>query len=313
MKWILRIISSLVILVIIAVGIALIPAHIQVRGVTPELPSEEELLALTQSSDVLSGPTKLSYILTSSQPLARGQISHISILVEWENGRRFLIDAGMSRQEAENFAALLQKMDPSAGQATVNGSISELLGPDTKYVAAVGFTHLHIDHTQGIKNFCDVRGPGALLLQTESQRELHNFNTTEGADIVSSSCLKRAAFSSGDNESLYKSPQFPGIAAFALGGHTPGSTLWVVALGDKVFLFSGDITNDKASLSQDTPKSAIYSYLLVPENTKRTAELRKWLHTLDQNDRFSVIVSHDLANTQLYLSAFVNNISFSTE
>ena len=311
MKWVLRIISSLVILVIIGAGIVLIPAHIQIRGVTPALPSEEELLALTKPSNALSGPTKLSYILTSSQPLARGQISHISILVEWENGRRFLIDAGMSRQEAENFAALLKKMDPSAGQATVRGAISELLGPDTKYVAGVGFTHLHIDHTQGIKSFCDARGPGALLLQTESQRKLQNFNTTEGAEIVFGSCLTRTAFSSGDNESLYKSPQFPGIAALALGGHTPGSTLWAVALGDKVFLFSGDITNDKASLNQDTPKSAIYSYLLVPENTNRTSELRKWLHTLDQNDRFSVIVSHDLASTQLYLSAFVNDANFS--
>ena len=305
MKWILRIISSVVILAIIGAAVVLIPAHIQVRTVTPELPSKDELLALTKSSDLLSGPNKLSYILTSSQPLAHGQISHISILVEWRNGKRFLIDAGMSQQEAENFAALLKKMDSSAGQATVNGIISELLGPDIRDVAGVGFTHLHIDHTQGIKNFCDARGSGAVLLQTSSQQALHNFNTTEGANIVSNSCLKPVAFSSGDNESLYKSDQFPGIAAFELGGHTPGSTLWAVALGNKVFLFSGDITNDKSSLDNDTPKSAIYSYMLVPENTTRTTELRKWLNTLDQNDRFSVIVSHDLANAQLYLSEFI--------
>ncbi|MFT5677080.1 MAG: glyoxylase-like metal-dependent hydrolase (beta-lactamase superfamily II) [Paraglaciecola sp.] len=305
MKWVLRIISSVVILAIIAAGVVLIPAHIQVRGVTPELPSKEELLVLAKSSDILSGPTKLSYILTSSQPLARGQISHTSILVEWENGKRFLIDTGMSQQGAEDFAELLQKMDSSAGEASVKGTISELLGADIKDVAGVGFTHLHIDHTQGINNFCDARGPGAVLLQTASQEELHNFNTTEGADMVSNSCLKRIAFSSDRNESLYKSDQFPGIAAFELGGHTPGSTLWVVALGDKVFLFSGDITNDKASLNHNIPKDALYSYMLVPENTKRTSELRKWLNALDQNDQFSVIVSHDLANAELYLSEFV--------
>ena len=304
MKWVLRIISSVVILAIITAAVVLIPAHIQVRGVTPKLPSQEELFAITKSSNVLSGPSKLSYVLTSSQSLARGQISHISILVEWNNGKRFLIDAGMNQQEAENFAKLLQKMDPSAGRVTVNGTISELLGPDIKNVEGVGFTHLHIDHTQGIKNFCDARGPGAVLLQTPSQQELHNFNTAEGANLVSNSCLKRVAFSSGDNENLYQSKQFPGIAAYELGGHTPGSTLWVVALGDKVFLFSGDITNDMASINHDTSKSKLYSYFLVPENTKRTTELRKWLKTLDQNNQISVIVSHDLANTQLYLSEF---------
>ena len=305
MKWNLKIISSVVILAIIVAAVVLIPAHIQVRGVVPKLPSKEELLALTKSSDILSGPTKLSYILTSSQPLTRGQISHISILVEWDNGKRFLIDVGMSQQEAENFAKLLQKMDSSAGQVTVRGTISQLLGPDIKDVAGVGFTHLHIDHTQGIKNFCESRGQGAVLLQTASQQELHNFNTTEGADMVSNSCLKRIAFSSDDNERLHKSDQFLGIAAFELGDHTPGSTLWVVALDDKVFLFCGDITNDKASLNHNTPKSALYSYLLVPENTKRTTELRKWLNTLDKNDQFSVIVSHDLANTQYYLNEFI--------
>jgi glyoxylase-like metal-dependent hydrolase (beta-lactamase superfamily II) len=307
MKWALKIISSVVILAIIIVAVILILAHIQVRTVVPELPSNETLLALIKASDDTSGPTKLSYILTSSQPLAHGQISHISVLVEWNNGKRFLIDTGMSRQEAENFAELLQKMDPSAGQATVYGTISELLGPTIKDVAGIGFTHLHIDHTQGIKNFCDARGLGAVLLQTAAQQKLHNFNTTEGADLVSNSCLKRVAFVPGENESLYHSDQFPGIAAFELGGHTPGSTLWTVAFGNKLYLFSGDITNDQQSLHQDITKGLLYSYILVPENTKRTAELRKWFKTLDQSNQFSVIVSHDLANTQHYLSEFIKH------
>jgi glyoxylase-like metal-dependent hydrolase (beta-lactamase superfamily II) len=312
MKWVIRVIASIVILTIIVLGSVLIPAHIQVRGVAPELPSQAELLALTNGSDkpleTLSnssaGPTALSYIVTSSQSLERGQISHTSILVEWADGKRFLIDTGMSQSAAEDFAALLRKMDSSAGQVTVHGTISELLGSGIKQVAGVGFTHLHIDHTQGVEDFCMARGSGAVLLQTFSQRELHNFNTTEGAGMVSDSCLKPGSFLPRAGESLYKSDQFPGIAAFELGGHTPGSTLWAVALKDKIFLFSGDITNDKTSLDHNTPKSPLYSYMLVPENTKRTSELRKWLNALDQSERFSVIVSHDLVNAQRYLSEF---------
>ena len=300
MKWLLRILSSVIALAIITLAVVLIPAHIQVRGVTPELPSQEQMLALRG----VSGPTKLAYILTSSQQLERGQISHISIVIEWANGKRFLIDTGMSEQEAQNFAELLKKMDSSAGQASVYGTVAELLGPNIKDVAGVGFTHLHIDHTQGIQNFCDLRGLGAVLLQTPSQKNLHNFNTTEGADLIASSCLRQAELTPADNGNYYLSNQFPGIAAIELGGHTPGSTLWAVALGDRVFLFSGDITNDKTSIDHDTPKQALYSYLLVPENTKRTAELRQWLRELDQSDPFSVIVSHDFASTQAHLIEF---------
>ena len=300
MKWLLRIISSVIVLVMITLAVVLIPAHMQVRGVTPALPSQKQMLALRS----VSGPTKLAYILTSSQQLERGQISHISIVIEWANGQRFLIDTGMSEQEAESFAKLLQKMDASAGQASVYGTVAQLLGPNIKDVAGVGFTHLHIDHTQGIENFCDLRGKGTVLLQTSKQKDLHNFNTTEGADLIARSCLTQAEFSPDHSENFYQSNQFPGLAAIELGGHTPGSTLWAVALGDKVLLFSGDITNDKTSLDHDIPKQVLYSYLLVPENTKRTAELRQWLRALDQSDPFSVIVSHDLASTQAHMSKF---------
>ena len=300
MKWVLRIVGSVVVVALIGMAVILIPAHLQVRSVTPALPSNNSMLALRSAN----GPTKIAYILTSSQQLDRGQISHITIVIEWANGQRFLIDTGMSKQQAESFAELLQKMDSSAGQATIHGTVAQLLGSKIKDVAGVGFTHLHIDHTEGLENFCAARGAGAVLLQTPSQNKLHNFNTTEGAGLLANSCLQQIEFSPDNNENLYQSSQFPGLAAIELGGHTPGSTLWAVALGEKVLLFSGDTSNDKASIDHNIPKEKLYSYLIVPENTKRTAELRQWLRELDQSDLFSVIVSHDLANTQAHLNAF---------
>lgn len=301
MKWVFKIIGGGFILVILALAAILIPAHMQVRGVEPALPSHAELLALTGS---LEKPISLSYILTSFQELERGQISHISILVEWRNGKRFLIDTGMSEQGAKDFGMLLKKMDSSARTETILGTAPNILGPRVKDIAGVGFTHLHIDHVEGINEFCQARGQGAVVLQTPSQNTLHNFNTSESSELVANSCLQSADFQRTGNSNLYSSEQFPGMAAFELGGHTPGSTLWAVALGNKVLLFSGDTTNDKLSIDHDIPKQLVYSYFLVPENTNRTATLRKWLRKLDQSASFSVIVSHDLANTKAHLPAY---------
>jgi glyoxylase-like metal-dependent hydrolase (beta-lactamase superfamily II) len=300
MKWFLALIGGLLGLVILVIAFVLIPAHIQVRSVTPELPCQDDLLALRGAQ----APINVSYVLTSSQLLTRGQISHISVLVEWENGDLFVIDTGMSEEQAADFANLLKKMDSSAGELTINGTISSLLGSKIRDVVGVGFTHLHIDHTQGLENFCQARGQGAVVLQTPSQKTLHNFNTTEGATIIKDSCLEALAFSSSIGDQLLISERFPGMAVFQLGGHTPGSTLWAVALGDKVLLFSGDTTNDKDSIEHNKAKPMFYSYLIVPENIKRTAELRIWLKELNQSSKFSVVVSHDLSNAQAHLSEF---------
>ncbi len=302
-KLVLKGVVGLVVLMTIIIAVILVPAHWQVRSVTPDLPSKDDLLALRTTN----GPSNIRYILTSSQQLERGQISHISILAEWADGKRFLIDTGMSEEGARDFAELLTTLDSSAGPATIYGTVSALLGDEIQTVDGVGFTHLHIDHTQGVDNFCSARGAGALLLQTPSQKQLHNFNTSEGAELISNSCLESGQFTLKAKQNLYQSEEFPGLAAIELGGHTPGSTLWAITLGEKVLLFSGDITNNKASIDLDQPKSALYSYMIVPENTARTAELRRWLKDLDTDDFFSVIVSHDLENTRLHLSPFLLN------
>lgn len=309
MKLFLKIVVGLVVVLGLVLAVILVPAHIQVRGVEPALPSSQQLQSLRSGE----GPTSVRYLVTSAQTGEQRSLAHISFLVEWANGKSFLIDTGMSQQQAFEFADLIKAMDSSLQDVQVFGTVASLMGSELSKIQGVGFTHLHIDHTEGIKEFCEARGSGAEVLQTVSQRDLHNFNTSEGAALVADSCLRRGELyamspdSGGNDVNIFESSNFPGLAAVELGGHTPGSTLWVVALADRTILFSGDITNDKHSLDHDVAKEALYSWMIVPENIKRTAQLRKWLRGLDERDNFSVIVSHDLKNAQRHIREYSSN------
>jgi glyoxylase-like metal-dependent hydrolase (beta-lactamase superfamily II) len=287
---------GLLLLVAVLLGI-LLSAHLQVRSVEPPLPSEQALRALLE---VDNGPVRVGFVTTSAQHTEAGTLSHNSVVVEWGNGNLLIIDVGMDEQAAMAFGRLIKLMR-SAGEPTVEGTISGLLGKDIYRVKAVGFTHLHIDHTQGVVNFCAARGEGASALQTVWQRDLHNFNTTEGAELVANSCLRQEIV---DGDGLLTFARFPGLALYPLGGHTPGSTLFVVADNGRLLLFSGDITNSKAALLNDQPKEWLYSYLLVPENTGRNAALRAWLRELDRRDDIEVVVSHDRQNMEAVLAPF---------
>ena len=287
MRLVLKLLGGALILGILLLAFRLVPPHLQIGSVEPRLPSEARLRGLLTVRD---GPVRLRVLNTSSQQLPDGELGHTVFIAEWANGNLFMIDAGMDREAAIEFGRLME-LALGAEEAVSHGSIDQLLGADTMRVQGVAFTHLHIDHTQGIKPFCEARGSGASVYQTSWQKDLLNFNTTEGAAIVANSCLAEGQMV-GDE--LLEIADFPGLGIAGLGGHTPGSTLFAIALNDRIWILSGDITNAKADLRSDTGKGFLYSYLLVPENTARTAELRQWLLKLDSNDDMTILVSHDV-------------------
>jgi glyoxylase-like metal-dependent hydrolase (beta-lactamase superfamily II) len=263
------------------------PPHLQTRGIAPALPSAEALLALRDAPD---GPAHVDFLVVATQASPRGTLGHSVVRVRWQDGRAFLIDAGMDRAGAAEFAELMKTLS-GAGDGRFHGDVAEQLGDALAAVRGVGFTHLHIDHTQGVGALCAARGPGAAVYQTRAQAEEHNFNTTESAALVRDSCLEVHVL---DGEGLLAVDGFPGLGIVPLGGHTPGSTLFAVAADGHLWLFSGDTTNTKASLVGDVGKGFLYSALLVPENTARTALLRPWLAGLDARDDVTVVVSHDV-------------------
>ena len=291
MRLFLKLLGGVLLVGLLLLLVLLVPPHLQIRGVEPELPSDEQLRELLT---VPNGPIRLRYVNTSSQRLPTGVLGHTVFLVEWANGQIFMIDAGMDREAAIEFGRLMESA-LGAEEAISHGSIDQLLATETMRVEGVAFTHLHIDHVQGIKPFCVRRGAGAKIFQTSWQKELQNFNTTEAAELVASSCLVEGQVL---GEGFMEVAGFPGIGVAALGGHTPGSTLFAIAIDDRLWILSGDISNSKADLLSDTGKGFAYSYLMVPENTARTAELRKWLTRLDSKEDMTVLVSHDLPDIQ---------------
>jgi hypothetical protein len=129
------------------------------------------------------------------------------------------------------------------------------------------------------------------VFQGKAQATLRDPNTKEGAAVVDGSCFERSI--AGD-EGLLALAGFPGMALIPLGGHTACSTMFAFAVNGHVWLLSGDITNTRESLLQNRGKGFLYSGLLVPEDTRRTEELRRYLAALDAEDDISVVVSHDL-------------------
>jgi glyoxylase-like metal-dependent hydrolase (beta-lactamase superfamily II) len=285
------ILGALIALGLLGVALLVVPALVQVRAVEPPLPEEDALRSLLA---IENGPIRLRYVNTSSQQMPGNVLGHTVFLAEWDNGDVFMIDTGMDRAHAVDFGEMLETA-LGAEKAEPHGSIAELLGADVERVAGVAYTHLHIDHSQGTVPFCEARGSGASVFQTEWQETIHNFNTEEGAAIVADSCLSRGDL---QGQTIETTNRFPGLGIVGLGGHTPGSTLFAVPVAGHLWIFSGDITNSKRDLLDDVPKAWIYSNLMVPEHVERNADLRRWLAGLDALPDMTVVVSHDLTDIE---------------
>lgn len=287
MRRLLIAICALLALIAVGLAVVLLPPHLQLRGITPSLPSDSELRSLLAVPD---GPTYISTIRSSQQDRDGGSFGHSSVVIEWGNGRSFVIDLAMDEAGTIEFSELMALMGNDS-DLQFNGSVAKLLGDAIDQVAGVGFTHLHSDHVQGVDPFCATRGNGASVVWTTLQANEHNLHTRDSAEQVKASCLAQNVL---EGEGLLSVEGFPGLGLVALGGHTPGSTLFVVPVGGTLWLMVGDTTNVKRNLLANRGKGLLYSGFLVPENTARTEVLRLWFARLDAEPDMKVVVSHDL-------------------
>jgi glyoxylase-like metal-dependent hydrolase (beta-lactamase superfamily II) len=278
---------ALLLLVAVAAGF-LAEAHWEIRGLVPVLPDRGALAALADAAD---GPVAVSTLNTASQRgPGRPTMAHPAFVLEWADGRLFLIDTGMDRAGALAFGAPMELLIGSE-PIEPHGPPAEQLGDAARRVAGVAFTHLHHDHTGGLASLCVAVGRSLPVFQTPWQADRGNYTTRLGrTQLAAAGCARPERLAGGP---LQPVPGFPGLAALPVGGHTPGSTVYFAHVKGHTWIFSGDVTNFRQALLDNRPKERVYSLLVTPEAPEPLETLRVWLAALDREPGFTVVVSHD--------------------
>jgi glyoxylase-like metal-dependent hydrolase (beta-lactamase superfamily II) len=296
-----RIIGMLVALAVVLAALGLGWAHVAIRDENPPLPIAKTLAAVG-SGDI---PVRLSWIETSTQRTPAGvakegengwrRLVHPVFVLEWSDGRILLVDAGMEGDYARAFGRPAEWILGSQ-PLEVGRTVAEALGAARGRLVGIVFTHLHMDHTEGIGLLCPPGAPPFSVFMTAAQSERPNYTTRTGlAQVKAASCARPIALA--DN-GLAPLPGMNGVGVIRVAGHTPGSQLIVAWVGSpqtgrKGYVLAGDVVFEKSQIAEDRPKPLLYRLLITPENDTQLGLARRWLRNLEAQDEITVIPSHD--------------------
>lgn len=302
--------TLLLVLGVVAAGVGLTLAHLAIRGERPALPPLAALSAATEATDL---PRSLSVIHTATQRMPRSavlqadqdphpdapyEMTHPSFVLEWADGRILLVDLGMTRDGALSFGKPLEALGMAAA-IEPRQPTAAVLGDAARRVEGIVFSHLHIDHVDGIDLLCAAHGGTITVFMNEAQAERPNYTTRQGLErIRAASCTRIEVIPSGVAATLAR---FPGVAVVAAAGHTPGSQIIAAnvagAGGSQRHLFAGDVINHVDGVTHEVAKPWYYSWFIVPEDRERLAELRRYLHDI-QAAGVPVLAAHDRLHIQ---------------
>lgn len=289
MKWLLYLLLGAVLLSVLAFAIVLLPAHLQIRSVEVSIPTATELDTVLDTISAENYPGDIYFVNTARQSTMWGELGHLGVLLQWPDGKSFLIDTGMNAAEATAFGRPLERL--GAGPTETFGALEMQLDSALDNIAGIGFTHLHTDHVASIARLCAAMTAPATIFQSAQQAGSHNLHTRAGQALITASNCQRQQLESAVVKAV---PGFPGLFAIAAGGHTPGSTIFITRLGTDTWIFAGDITNAMVDIYDNRGKGFMYSYLLIPEDTQVLADWRQWLRAQDTRDGVNVLVAHDI-------------------
>jgi glyoxylase-like metal-dependent hydrolase (beta-lactamase superfamily II) len=305
-----RLIRGVLILLLLAVAGAaagLVWMHLTVQGQRGPLPLVSEVLDLSKVSDL---PIKVSVIETAEQVTPRRAVldpTHDptpdkpyvmtlpAFVLEWADGRLLLVDAGMTTNGAIKFGQPIETL-MGAGPVKALRPVAAALDQDLTRVKGIVFTHLHLDHVDGVRDLCPRLRTPVKVFMTGGQLDTWTLFTGEGKDIVRhSGCTEPVRIGPGK---LIPLDGFPGVAVIHAAGHTPGSQIILAAVRDQAgtltrYAFSGDVTNTIDGIRQDLSKPLLYRLVIVPEDDDRLGELRRYLRALEHDQKVVVVPSHD--------------------
>jgi len=297
----------LVLLLVAGVTGALVWMHMEVEGEHAPLPVLSDVLALSSLPEL---PIKVSVIETAQQvtprkavldpgtdpnPQAPYVMTHPAFVLEWADGRLLLVDAGMTRAGAIKFGGPLEQAFGAAPIEPLT-SAAAALGDAVDRVKGIVFTHLHIDHVDGLRELCQHLKRPVKVFTTPPQLDTWTFFTAEGKDLVQHSGCTEPVRIGGT--ALIPLDGFPGVGVIAAGGHTPGSQAIVASIRQpdgtaKRYIFTGDITNTIDGIRKDVSKPLFYRLVIVPEDDDRLGELRRYMRALEADHGVTLVVSHD--------------------
>jgi len=225
-------------------------------------------------------------------------LTHPLFVLRWEDGRILLVDAGLAPEGGRRFgrpAELLGAEPAVCGDDAFAG-----IAPSA--IRAGVFSHLHIDHVQGLGVLCAQGTPIPIRLSPEQRasKERYEVQGREQLDAwAEAGCVRPEPFDLTDPSS-----PAPGLAGFrgvhrvATPGHTPGSQILVAFVRDgpnapRAVVIAGDIVNHRAGFRLDRPKPWWYRRLIVREADALQTANRRLLARLDVAG-FEILVNHDL-------------------
>ncbi len=300
-----RLLGTLVLLTVGLAAFGLFAAHRHIRGIDAPIPAAE-LLVRIPTGEL---PTAIYWINTSSQriprkwmldpgqdkdPLTKYELAHPAFVLRWSDGRLLLVDTGMTPSAAASFAKKARFCcTKDAGRH--HGSVATALGDEAKKVSAVVFTHLHEDHTEGLRSLCE-HAESVAVLQSPQQATEHNYLTRKGQKFIDQvACADQVTL---QGRAPYRLPGLDGVSVTPVAGHTPGTQLVTVHVrstsGVKRYVLAGDVANVRDGIVNDIPKPWAYRYLTVPEDDVKLGAVRRFLRGLERDQRVEVVVSHDL-------------------
>ena len=207
----------------------------------------------------------------------------------------------MTRPGAVKFGAPIEQVFHGAPIEPLQ-TVAAALGDAVGRVKGIVFTHLHIDHVDGLRELCPRLPHPVKVFMTPPQLDTWTLFTAEGKDLVTHAPCAVPVRIGGS--AMIPLDGFPGVVVVAAGGHTPGSQMIMAAVRDaggtlRRYIFSGDVTNTIDGIRGDLSKPLFYRLVIVPEDDDRLGELRRYLRVLEREHAVAIVVSHD----QLHLKS----------